>query len=379
MQSVKLSDKRTENLRQKVLLWVLCILLPFLNSGRKGRFIMVFLKGTICLLCALALFSLFSMKVPGGDKAMNGLAGAAVTTFLVEAICGCIGGDLAGIEIMKEIGEAAGSMGGVAAAALVSISMGAPAVLGLAAGAVAGGFGILPGFIAGYATYWMYRVIKRFLPNGVDVIVGAIAVAVMSRAILVYTSPGVDYVLGIIGDSVMAATESTPLLMGLVLGGIMKMVCTSPLSSMALTAMLGLTGLPMGIASMACVGGAFSNGIVFKKLGVGNTGEIIAVMIEPLTQAHLVTKNAVPLYLCNFFAGGLSGMITVTLGIVNNAPGTASPIPGLLAPFAFNDPITVLIAIVGAALSGVICGFIGTSLLSGTRVGKLIIEKTTAA
>ena len=82
----------------------------------------------VCLLCALALFSIFSLKVPRGDKAINGLAGAAVTTFLVEALCGCIGGDLAGIGLMKEIGESAGSMGGVAAAALVPIAMGASPV-----------------------------------------------------------------------------------------------------------------------------------------------------------------------------------------------------------------------------------------------------------
>ena len=38
--------------------------------------------------------------------------------------------------------------------------------------------------------------------------------------------------------------DQSPVLMGFLLGGIIKMICTSPLSSMALTAMLGLTGLP---------------------------------------------------------------------------------------------------------------------------------------
>ena len=47
------------------------------------------------------------------------------------------------------------------------------------------------------------------------------------------------------------------------------MICTSPLSSMALTAMLGLTGLPMGIAAIACFGGSFTNGLVFHKLKLG--------------------------------------------------------------------------------------------------------------
>ena len=54
----------------------------------------------------------------------------------------------------------------------------------------------------------------------------------------------------------------------------------------------------------------------------------------------------------------MSGVAAAVMGIVNNAPGTASPIPGLLAPFAFNDPIKVLIALAWAIVSGFIGGMI---------------------
>ena len=47
---------------------------------------MEFLKGIGALLLTLAAFSVFSLKFPRGDKAMGGLADAAVATFLVEAI-----------------------------------------------------------------------------------------------------------------------------------------------------------------------------------------------------------------------------------------------------------------------------------------------------
>lgn len=46
------------------------------------------------------------------------------------------------------------------------------------------------------------------------------------------------------------------------------------------------------------------------------------------------------------------------LGIINNAPGTASPIPGLLAPFVFNDPVKVLIALGCAIVSSLIGGLL---------------------
>ncbi len=71
------------------------------------------------LLFTLALFSLFSFKAPKGNKAMSGLANAAVATFLVEAIHKYISGDLLNLSFLRQVGESSGSMGGVAAAILV--------------------------------------------------------------------------------------------------------------------------------------------------------------------------------------------------------------------------------------------------------------------
>ena len=45
----------------------------------------------------------------------------------------------------------------------------------------------------------------------------------------------------------------------------------------------------------------------------------------------------------NFVGGALAGIITSLFQLVNNAPGTASPIPGLLVLFGFNDVVKVTI------------------------------------
>ncbi len=158
--------------------------------------------------------------------------------------------------------------------------------------------------------------------------------------------------------------------MGFLLGGIIKMICTSPLSSMALTAMLAMTGLPMGIAAVACFGGSFTNGIIFKRLHFGNNGNVIAVMMEPLTQADIVTTHPIPIYTSNFFGGGMAGITAAVLKIVNNAPGTASSIPGMLAPFAFNPPGKVVLALVIAAVCGLVAGFIGSIVFKRFDEGK---------
>ncbi|NLL17411.1 MAG: PTS sugar transporter subunit IIC, partial [Clostridia bacterium] len=319
---------------------------------------MAILKGTGLLIVALAAFSLFSFKAPKGQKAMAGLAGAAVASFLVEAIYKYIFGSFLGISFLGEVGMTAGDLSGTAAAALVAIAMGVQPVYALAAGLPLAGMGILPGFIIGYLVGLIAPKLDEKLPSGINLIATVLVLAPLGRFIAQLVTPGVDLALAQIGNVILAAADQSPLLMGFLLGGLIKIICSSPLSSMALTAMLGLTGLPMGIAAVACVGGSFTNGIVFYRLKLGHKGNIMGVMIEPLTQTEIITTNPIPVYGSNFLGGGLAGMAAAALGIVNNAPGTAAPIPGLLAPFAFNDPWTVTQALVLAVLGGILGGVV---------------------
>ena len=155
--------------------------------------------------------------------------------------------------------------------------------------------------------------------------------------------PLVNATLGKIGSMISVATTESPIIMGIMLGGLITVISTSPLSSMALTAMLGLTGLPMAIGSLAVAASAPMNFIFFKRLKICSKKDTIAVAIEPLTQADVVSANPIPIYMTNFVGGALAGIITSLFQLVNNAPGTASPIPGLLVLFGFNDVVKVTI------------------------------------
>ena len=320
------------------------------------------LSGIGLLLLTLAVFSLFSTKMPKGQAAMSGMANAAIATFLVEAVHRYITGDLFNLAFFEEVGITSGSLGGVAAAIAVPISMGANPVLAIVAGVACGGYGILPGFIAGYIVGLVAPIIEKKLPEGLNMIAGALIIAPMARFLVIAVDPLVNSTLVRIGETISAAATQSPLVMGFLLGGIMKMICTSPLSSMALTAMLGLDGLAMGIAAIACVGGSFTNGLIFHRLKLGDKSNVIAVMLEPLTQADIITTHPIPIYCSNFVGGGLAGISAAVFGIINNAPGTASPIPGLLAPFAFNSPINVLLALVFAIAGGILAGFVGSAI-----------------
>lgn len=334
---------------------------------------MMFFKGVGALLLTIVCFSLFSIKCPKGDRAMSGLANAAVATFLMEAIFKYICGDFLGVSFLGEVGGACGSMGGVAAAALVGIALGTNPVYALATAVAVKGLGILSGFIAAYLLYFPLKWLEKVLPTGLDIIVCALFAAAAGRGVAVVIDPLINAVIHTVGDAITVATTQSPIVMGFILGGIMKVICTSPLSAMALTAMLGLTGLPMGIASVACFGGAFSDGMVFHRLKLGDKSRVLGVMLEPLTQADIVTQNPVPIFGCNFFGGGISGIAAVMLGIVNNAPGTSAPIPGFLAPFAFNPPLRVLLAMGIAAVCGAISGFVGSLIFRKLGFQKLTV------
>ena len=332
------------------------------------------ISGVGLLLLTLAGFSLFSMKAPKGSEAMSGMANSAIASFLIEAVHKYITGDLFNLEFFQTLGSTSGSLGGVAAAISVPLAMGANPVLAVVAGVAVGGYGILPGFIAGYAVGLIAPVLERKLPEGLNIIAGALMIAPLARIITILVDPAVNATLVKIGGTISAAADQSPLVMGFLLGGIMKMICTSPLSSMALTAMLGLNGLAMGIAAIACVGGSFTNGIIFHRMGFGDKSNVIAVMLEPLTQANIITKHPIPIYGSNFFGGGLSGIAAAAFGIINNAPGTASPIPGLLAPFAFNSPMNVLGALAFSVAGGTLAGFVGSIVFK-----KLMSKETKQA
>ena len=329
---------------------------------------MEMIKGITLLLVVLAGFSLFSLKMPKGMKAMGALAGAATASFLVEAFQLYVGGDLLGFEFLKGVGQAAGSMGGVAAGALVPIALGVNPTYAILIGVSVAGYGILPGFLAGYILSFVVPKLEEKIPQGVDLIVIICFIAPLARLIATVSNPVVNSTLLNIGGILESASHSNPILMGIILGGIITVVATAPLSSMALTAMLGLTGIPMAIGALSVMGSSFMNGVFFHRMGFGDRKTTIAVAVEPLTQADIISANPIPVYVTNFIGGAAAGVIVSMFGLVNNATGTATPIAGLMVMYGFNDAIVVTKVAIMCALAGAAAGYIGSLIFKNYKI-----------
>ncbi|SCI24756.1 MULTISPECIES: PTS sugar transporter subunit IIC [unclassified Romboutsia] len=326
------------------------------------------LTGTALLLVVLALFTLFSYKAPQGMKAMGGLANAACASFLVEAFHFSFFGEVLGIKFLENVGAANGSLGGVAAATLVPLALGVSPVYAVMVGLACMNFKILPGFIAGYLISFVIKFLEKKIPAGLDLIVIIVVATPLAYLIGDVTSPVVNGVLSTVGSVLTEASSASPILMGIILGGLITVVATAPLSSMALTAMIGLTGAPMAIGALSVFGSSFMNFVFFSKMKFGSKKDNIAVAIEPLTQADLISANPIPVYVTNFIGGAMSGVIIALMGLTNNSPGTATPIAGLAVMFAYNPATKVIITAVGCALVSILAGFIGYAIFKNYKI-----------
>lgn len=326
--------------------------------------------GILLLLVILVFFTIFTYYAPYGADVMGALAGAAIATFLVEALQRFVIGDIFGLEFFHETGLEAGLLSGVIVAFLVALTMKVNAQNSAIIAVSMGGLGLIPGMIAAYIISFAAKFFEKKIPNGLDFILVVILLVPLTRLIGLGISPLVDASLLQIGTIIETATDTSPLIMGLMLGGIITVVGTSPLSSMALTALLGLTGIPMAVGSLAAFGSAFMNSVIFHKLKIGDLKSVISVAIEPLSKADLVSANPVPIYATNFIGGALSGMVIAYSGLINDAPGTATPTAGLLVLFGFNPASqVVLYAVIVAVISG-ITGFIGSYIFRNYRIRK---------
>ncbi|HHJ7298002.1 TPA: PTS sugar transporter subunit IIC, partial [Streptococcus pyogenes] len=292
--------------------------------------------GTSLLILVLAIFSLFNYKAPHGAKAMGALASAACASFLVEAFQDSFFGKVLGFQFLSEVGGANGSLSGVAAAILVAIAIGVSPGYAVLIGLSVSGTGIIPGFVAGYVVSFLIKWMEKNIPGGLDLISIIIVGAPLTRFLAQLITPVINSTLLTIGDILTSSANSNPIIMGMILGGTIVVVATAPLSSMALTAMLGLTGIPMAIGALSVFGSSFMNGVLFYRLKLGERKDNIAFAIEPLTQADVTSANPIPIYVTNFVGGAACGVLIALMKLVNDTPGTATPIAGFAVMFAYN-------------------------------------------
>ncbi|MGA4514240.1 PTS sugar transporter subunit IIC [Staphylococcus caledonicus] len=319
--------------------------------------------GVGTLVVVLIIMTLFLKFAPYGKEGLQALSGAACATFLPQAYLSYAIGGIFHISFLQTIGDLMGGLGGIVVGILTCINLGVSPVFAVIVGLVLKDFSLLPAFIAAYITAFLIKLIEKKVPDGLDLITVILIATALVFGLATLINPTITAILNQIANAVNSVGDSSPYSLAIILGLIIPVTSMTPLSSMVLASILGLTGLPMAIGAITCTGASFVNFTLFNILKIGQKPNRFAVFIEPLTQIDLIVKYAPVLYGTNALIGMFNACIIAFSGLVINVTGMATPMAGAIVLFGFNDPITSILTIVAVAITSTILAFI---------IGKLI-------
>ena len=313
--------------------------------------------------------------------ALSAMAQGLFASLLIGTILTTVG-DLSGLGFFNEIGGFAKSVAGPAMAVAIGYALRAPALVlfslaavGFAANAAGGAGGPLAVLVIAIAASELGKAVSK--ETKIDILVTPLVTILAGVGLSALLAPAIGTAASAVGDVVKWATVLQPFWMGILVSVVIGVALTLPISSAAICAAIGLTGLAGGAAVAGCCaqmvgfavmsfrenrwGGLAAQGIGTSMLQMGNIVRNPRIWIPP-TLASAITG---PIATCIFrmemngapvSSGmgtcGLVGQIGVYTGWVNDvASGAKAAITGtdwlglVLISFVLPAVLTWLIAI----------------------------------
>ena len=304
--------------------------------------------GVGTLVLVLIIMTLFLNFAPYGKQGLQALSGAACATFLPQAFLSYAIGGVFHVKFFQEIGDLAGSLSGIAVGILTCLKLEVSPVFAVIVGLVLHDSKLLPAFIAAYVVAFGIKFVEKKVPEGLDLIVVILLAPAVTFGLANLISPGVIAVLKQIGSAITSVGDNNPYALAVILGLVIPVTGMTPLSSMVLTSLLGLTGIPMAIGALTCTGASFVNGILFSKLKIGNKGNAFALQ----------------LFGANAIIGVVNACIVTYSGLIIDIKGMATPIAGAIVLYGFNDAVRSTITIIAVAIASVILAYVISAIIN---------------
>lgn len=248
--------------------------------------------------------------------AMSAMAQGLFASLLIGTIISTLGTQL-GIPVLDEIGGYAKSAAGPAMAVAIGYALQAPPLVlfslvavGGAANTLGGAGGPLAVLVLAIVAAELGRLVSR--KTKIDIIVTPLVTIFSGCGLAYLIAPYIGAAASSVGSLIMWATELQPFLMGIIVSVVVGVALTLPISSAAICAALGLTGLAGGAAVAGCCaqmigfavisfrengwGGFFAQGIGTSMLQVPNIIKNPRIWIAP-TMASAITG---PIATCVF-------------------------------------------------------------------------------
>ncbi len=248
--------------------------------------------------------------------ALGAMAQGLFASLLIGTIIKTLGQQL-NLPFLVDAGTFASQMAGPAMAASIGAALQAPALVlyslitvGWAANSLGGAGGPLAVYVITIIAAECGKLVSK--ETKVDIIVTPAVTILVGVGLSVLCAPAIGAAASAVGKLIMMATDLQPFLMGVVVSVLVGVALTLPISSAAICAALGLTGLAGGAAVAGCcaqmigfavmsyrengVGGLISQGIGTSMLQMPNIIKNPRIWIPP-TLASAITG---PIATCLF-------------------------------------------------------------------------------
>ena len=265
--------------------------------------------------------------------ALGAMAQGLFASLLIGTIISTLGTQL-NIPILETVGTYAKAAVGPAMAIAIGYALqAAPLVLfslaavGAAANELGGAGGPLAVLVVAIFAAELGKAVSK--ETKIDIIVTPFVTIFVGVALSIWWAPAIGAAASAVGNAIMWATELQPFFMGIIVSVIVGIALTLPISSAAICAALGLTGLAGGAALAGCCaqmvgfavasfrenkwGGLFAQGIGTSMLQVPN------IVKRPVIWLPAILSSAI-----------LGPVGTMFLHMTNNATGSGMGTAGLV-------------------------------------------------
>lgn len=251
-----------------------------------------------------------------GIDALGAMAQGLFASLLIGTIIGTIG-EQGGWQIIIDIGGYAKAAAGPAMACAIAYALQSPPLVlfsmiavGGAANALGGAGGPLSVLVIAIIASECGKIVSK--ETKIDIIVTPAVTIIIGVLLSMWWAPGIGAAASSLGRAIMWATELQPFWMGIIVSIIVGIALTLPISSAAICAALGLTGLAGGAAVAGCCaqmvgfavmsfkenrwGGLFAQGIGTSMLQMGNIVRNPRIWIPPIVASAITGPLATCLF-----------------------------------------------------------------------------------
>lgn len=261
--------------------------------------------------------------------AMSAMAQGLFASLLVGTIISTLGTQL-GIQVLVDVGGFAKSMAGPAMAIAIGSALKAPPLVlfsltavGTACNSLEGGGGPLAVLLLAIPACELGKLVSKKTP--VDILVTPLVTIGVGSALAYLLAPAIGSVATAFGQLIKDATVLQPFWMGIVVSVLVGIALTLPISSAALCAAFGLTGLAGGAAVAGCCAQMIGFAVIsFRENRWG--GLVAQGLGTSMLQVPNIIKNP-RIWIAPTLASAITGPIATCLfGLRMNDPsgGVAS-------------------------------------------------------